>query len=69
MNEKYGREIPDKSYIETVIKKLQEKIDTAKSDYGMCYREDGMKDIVLNLLDDWGIDPDDIDNVFRALEF
>jgi len=66
-NEKYGKLISDSQYIQRVIQDMQDIINHQKGtgEYGY----DGMKDTILDKLDDLGIYPNDIDYVFSRLEF
>lgn len=67
-NKKYGKAISDQNYIERVISDMQKKINNQRdSEEG--YSEDGLKDVILDKLDDMGIYPDDIDYVFSELVF
>ena len=73
-NKRYGKLITDEQYIYRVIKDCQDKIDSWKGtmemeDDGDCYSSDGMKDIILDYLDELEIYPDDIDKVMFELEF
>lgn len=74
MNERYGRKVSDTEFIQRVIKGGQSKIDTVREDCenspeGDCYCSDGMKDMILNWLDELSIYPDDIDAIFAELDF
>lgn len=74
MNERYGKTVADTEYINRIIQKAQSKIDTMREDCenspeGDCYCSDGMKEIILDWLDELGIYPDDIDHVFSELDF
>ncbi len=74
-NVRYGKLFTDEYYIyNVVIKDCQDKIDSMKDimemeGAGDCYSCDGMKDIILNYLDEMEIYPDDIDKVMFELEF
>lgn len=71
MNERYGRKVSDKEYLERVVHDAQVKIDGFKEDCEEddCYSEDGMKETILFWLDELYIYPDDIDFVMNNLEF
>jgi hypothetical protein len=66
-NLKYGKMITDGKYIQSVIEDMQDKINNQKN-IGE-YSEDGMKDVILNELDELEIYPADIDYIFSELEF
>ena len=74
-NARYGKLFTDEYYIyNVVIKDCQDKIDSWKDtvemeEYGDCRCADGMKDIILDYLDELEIYPDDIDKVMFELEF
>lgn len=74
-NKKYGRLVTDEQYIyRVIVKDCQDKIDSMKATMEMedaedCYSADGMKDIILDYLDELEIYPDDIDKVMFELEF
>lgn len=74
-NKRYGRLYTDEYYIHNVVvKDCQDKIDSWKDtmemeECGDCYCADGMKDIILDYLDELEIYPDDIDKVMFELEF
>ncbi len=74
MNGRYGKSVSDEQHIKRIVKDAQGKIDTVREDCencqdGDCYCSDGMKDIILDWLDELGIYPDDIDAVFAELDF
>ncbi len=73
-NERYGKKITDAEYLQKVTRHAQAKIDTIRDDCenspeGDCYCSDGMKEIILDFLDELYIYPDDIDDIFAELEF
>ena len=74
-NARYGKMFTDEYYVyNVVVKDCQEKIDSMKATMEMegdgdCYSFDGMKDIILDYLDEIEIYPDDIDKVMYELEF
>ncbi len=73
-NTRYSNRMTDEQYIAKVIKECQDKIDSWKDtmemeECGDCYCADGMKDIILDYLDELKIYPDDIDKVMFELEF
>ena len=74
-NKRYGRLVTDEYYIyNIVIKDCQDKIDSWKETMKTeecedCYCTEGMKDIILDYLDELEIYPDDIDKVMFELEF
>jgi hypothetical protein len=74
-NARYGKMFTDEYYIyNVVVKDCQDKIDSMKATMEMegeedCYSSDGMKDIILDYLDEIEIYPDDIDKVMYELEF
>lgn len=66
-NLKYGKMITDGRYIHNLIESYQWKIDYTKENGE--YSEDGMKEIILEELDELEIYPQDIDYIFSELEF
>lgn len=74
-NTRYGRKISDTLYLNNiVVKNCQDKIESWKETMemegaGECYSEDGMKDIILDYLDELKIYPNDIDKVMAKLDF
>lgn len=67
-NLKYGKLITDGQYIQRVIEDMQDKIIKQKES-GEFYSEDGMKDIILDKLDDLYIEPNDVDYIMSELQF
>ena len=73
-NTRYSNRMTDDQYIQKIIKECQDKIDSWKDtmeieEYGDCYDLEGMKDLILDYLDELKIYPDDIDRVMFELEF
>lgn len=65
-NEKYGRIITDEQFINRTIESAQDKIDKMhEEDWGV----DGIKDVIIDYLDELYIYPQDIDFIFSELEF
>lgn len=71
MNKRYGQNVSDKEYMEKVIHDAQVKIDGFKDDCAEddCYSEDGMKEIIVDWMDELYIYPEDIDFVISKLDF
>lgn len=70
-NERYGRKQSDFLFLQRVAQDAQSKIDSYKEDCEAddCYSSDGMKEIILDWLDELEIYPDDIDSIIAKLEF
>ena len=74
-NKRYGKLVTDEQYIyNVVIKDCQDKIDGMQAteemkNAGEYFSSEGMKDIILDYLDELKIYPDDIDKVMFELEF
>ena len=72
-NERYGKLVTDEQYIyRVVVEACQDKIDSVRAaaeESEDCYCADGMKDIILDYLDELEIYPDDIDKVMFELDF
>ncbi len=73
-NTRYSNRMTDEQYLEKVIKECQDKIDSWQDtmemeECGDCYDSEGMKDVILDYLDELKIYPDDIDRVMNKLDF
>ena len=73
-NTRYSNRMTDEQYLKKVVKECQDKIDSWEDTMEMeecedCYDPEGMKDIILDYLDELKIYPDDIDRVMFELEF
>lgn len=69
---KYGWKESDEQFLRGVVHDAQSKIDSIRADCeadGDCYSSDGMKEIILNWLDELVIYPDDINAIFAKLDF
>ena len=73
-NTRYSNWMTDEQYLTKVVKECQDKIDSWQDTMEMegcgdCYDSEGMKDVILDYLDELKIYPDDIDRVMNKLDF